>query len=612
MSGRSPRAWLLVLALLASTAVMTEAAASSPALRWGPVTELPSNGESGWGTFNGVSCADSLDCTAVGLDHYANPIYATESNGSWSAVNSIPDTIGSATYFEAIDCPDASDCVAVGYDEYSGPVYAVKTAGTWNPVTAVPGNFGGTLQGVSCPTTNECTAVGNDESGKPIYVTDSAGVWTTPTEVPVPGIGGGFSGVSCTNPMDCTAVGFQDASGSQQGIVAVETAGVWTPAVPSSPFGSGLSNISCSDASDCTAVGPSGGSAMYVAEVAGAWGSPAYLVGSTGSFSSISCIDAADCTAIGDGPVYATESAGVWSSVTSIPGPGGSGHHAGINSLNCTSVFACVAVGQDDSSVPIYVSAAPTPGAPTDLKVAPGESSASLSWTLVPPANDGGNFITRYTATAIPGGAHCYTVDGSTNHCTIRGLSTAQPYKFQVVATNSAGSGPYASLPFNVYAISATRFSVEVLPVVVRTKLPFLVIAYQATPGQKVSLSVPGSVASCTVDNAGQCWISGVVSRSGKWNASGKVGSHSATSKFYAPSIGIPLQVQHGKYLVITIGNGKPYCSVQATVGGVNLASKTNASGSSSMKMRVKRVGSLSVTVTVNGTAFPTRTVEVY
>ena len=66
----------------------------------------------------------------------------------------------------------------------------------------------------------------------------------------------------------------------------------------------------------------------------------------------------------------------------------------------------------------------------------PGNQEANVSWS---PADNGGAAITKYTATATPGGATCTTA-GTT--CTVTGLANGTAYTFTVVATNVAGDGP--------------------------------------------------------------------------------------------------------------------------------------------------------------------------
>ncbi len=76
------------------------------------------------------------------------------------------------------------------------------------------------------------------------------------------------------------------------------------------------------------------------------------------------------------------------------------------------------------------------PGAPFAPSAVAGNQDASVSWS---PADNGGSAITKYTATAAPGGASC-TTSGTT--CTVSGLTNGTAYTFSVVATNVAGDGP--------------------------------------------------------------------------------------------------------------------------------------------------------------------------
>lgn len=78
------------------------------------------------------------------------------------------------------------------------------------------------------------------------------------------------------------------------------------------------------------------------------------------------------------------------------------------------------------------------PGAPTGVSVTAGNSQLAVNW--VAPASNGGAAITRYTATASPGGATCTWVGGPIT-CTVTGLTNGTAYTVTVTATNSAGTG---------------------------------------------------------------------------------------------------------------------------------------------------------------------------
>ena len=110
---------------------------------------------------------------------------------------------------------------------------------------------------------------------------------------------------------------------------------------------------------------------------------------------------------------------------------------------------------RDSRLTPAYVlglAYAIAPGAPTDVEGTGFDSSVLVSW--LPPEVDGGTRITRYTATASPGGRTCTAEVAPTasvyGHCSIVGLTDGSPYKFTVKATNAAGTGPASAASTSV------------------------------------------------------------------------------------------------------------------------------------------------------------------
>ena len=91
---------------------------------------------------------------------------------------------------------------------------------------------------------------------------------------------------------------------------------------------------------------------------------------------------------------------------------------------------------------PAYDSNSVTPpGQPTNVRVTPGDRSATISWT---PPSSGGQ-PTRYRVEALmngqPTGLFC-EVDHPATQCVIRGLNNGQSYTFRVVAINADGTSP--------------------------------------------------------------------------------------------------------------------------------------------------------------------------
>jgi hypothetical protein len=276
--------------------------ATETAGKWGVATEITSSvggfflSAAGAG-FTSVSCTSVGDCTAVGGN---GPMYATESGGIWGPATFL-DTESFVGYFNGVSCTSASDCTAVGDDEsYDGmygfysanqPIYATESAGTWGTPAeiAAPGGSTGSFNAVSCNSPSDCTAVGvaGDPIDDPIYATESAGTWGTATEVHAPGSFGSLSGVSCTSDTDCTAIGDSTTPAfgtvDDESIHVTKTYGVWSSAVVDG--GGAFSNLSCTSATACTAVGsfdvcgygvnvcsgPSGEYPIYATESAGVW-----------------------------------------------------------------------------------------------------------------------------------------------------------------------------------------------------------------------------------------------------------------------------------------------------------------------------------------------------
>ncbi len=135
---------------------------------------------SGSGAFDGVSCADVGDCTAIG------DVYAIESAGTWASAISAAGSAGNL--FRGLSCADTKDCTAVGQDGNGQPVYLTESDSAWGQATEIPGSAGGggALYGVSCAGPRDCTAVGDDGNiGMPMYSTETGGAWGRLPRLPV-------------------------------------------------------------------------------------------------------------------------------------------------------------------------------------------------------------------------------------------------------------------------------------------------------------------------------------------------------------------------------------------------------------------------------------------
>ena len=83
------------------------------------------------------------------------------------------------------------------------------------------------------------------------------------------------------------------------------------------------------------------------------------------------------------------------------------------------------------------------PSSPLNVTATAGNRTITAAWS--DPASNGGAAISRFTATAAPGGASC-TVTYPTRTCALLGLANGTAYTVTVTATNAAGTGA-ASTP---------------------------------------------------------------------------------------------------------------------------------------------------------------------
>ena len=405
---------------------------------WSKAIAIPAPEQGG--VFTAVSCPTANGCTAVGYDYSAAisaplvgyPIYATESDGRWSAAREITSSVGgffltaTGAGFTSVSCAAVGDCTAVGGN---GPMYATESHGIWGPATFLDTEtFAGYFNAVSCTSATNCTAVGNDESyngmyayfstNEPISAIESAGSWSTPTEVAAPdGSTGSFDGVSCSAEASCTAVG----TATSGPIDATETAGTWSAATGVEVPGTdgSLAAVSCTAARDCTAVGTSStqgfgtvnDESIHLREFDGTWSTA--VVDGGGAFAGVSCPSTTGCTVVGsldvcgfgvnfcagpsgEYPIFSTEGTGAWKAV---------------------------------------------PGAPTLKRVTTDNREIEVDWASS--SSRGGPVVAGYTAVAVIRThdiVRAFSRSTGRSSCTIRGVTNGKTYSVSVYARSAAGS----------------------------------------------------------------------------------------------------------------------------------------------------------------------------
>ncbi|MEO6472983.1 MAG: hypothetical protein ABIR57_13410, partial [Aeromicrobium sp.] len=124
---------------------------------------------------NGVSCTSATACTAAGFHNASSggsKTLAERWNGTKWTIQTTPNPTGSAySRLDGVSCASSTACTAVGYyygssagktlvERWNGTTWTIQT--TPNP-TGATGSY---LSGVSCTSATACTAAGHyDPSG---------------------------------------------------------------------------------------------------------------------------------------------------------------------------------------------------------------------------------------------------------------------------------------------------------------------------------------------------------------------------------------------------------------------------------------------------------------
>lgn len=139
---------------------------------------------------------------------------------------------------------------------------------------------------------------------------------------------------------------------------------------------------------------------------------------------------------------------------------------------------------KDTTTLSITYSRPTVPGAPRSVSAVAGHASATVSFSA--PISNGGAAITRYTATASPGGR---TATGTRSPLVVPDLTNGTRYTFTVKATNAVGTGP-SSAPSN----AVTPVAPAGVP-----GAPTSVTATAGDASAKVSFSAPTSTGGAAI-----------------------------------------------------------------------------------------------------------------
>jgi predicted RNA-binding protein with TRAM domain len=176
------------------------------------------------------------------------------------------------------------------------------------------------------------------------------------------------------------------------------------------------------------------------------------------------------------------------------------------------TVTAVNAMGESLASTPSNPVTLPSaPDAPTNLRITPGDMSASISWTA--PASNGGAAITWYVITASDGIHTPVSATSTTTSVTLPGLTNDVTYSISVAAANAVGKGPAAAATVVPRNLPPVLQPLEDRSVQYSDDLSFDVSATDTESGDHLSFTAVGlpSGLSLTDHSTGSATISGTV-----------------------------------------------------------------------------------------------------
>ena len=358
------------------------------------------------GSFDAVGCAPDGTCAAVGLgDGIGLLSHSTDGGITWEA-GAAPGPVGlHGGEFDGISCVNRSNCTAVGsVPDGSGQSFVVGSddGGTsWHaePTPGLAALDNPVLASVTCPTTANCVAAGSTSDGPVVVSTSDGGkLWHT-DQVPnsVVATGSSLASISCSTASRCVGVGGFSETGTAGGLVITTRDGGLTWRQQSIPAASGLTSsgfldgVSCPTTSVCVAVGsgvegkPESPAVIIATRDGGVtWTEQHYPGGlglETGTLSAVSCPTMSGCVAVGEGSrpvILATSDGGrIWSPVRTR---GRSASRVAANAVSCAAPGACVAAGPGG----LILSSAPTGWKANRVPPPPGITAPVLSGVSCP------------------------------------------------------------------------------------------------------------------------------------------------------------------------------------------------------------------------------------
>lgn len=321
---------------------------------------------------DGVSCASTTSCVAVGssdVSSTATPLAERWNGTSWTLMTLPDDTLASSALF-GVSCASATFCMAVGAghtgtdqqtvaEKWNGTAWTLKTY-------QEPAGAADSLAGVSCTSATFCMAAGDSSDGggvNPeqtlIVKWDGKGWKAVSAPDTSPAQANQLNSVSCTSSSFCTAVGQYTSSSDNLATLAQKWNGTsWS--ITKSPDTSAtqsnlLSAVSCTSTSLCVSGGYYSGSLGFDQVLAQKWNGTSWsktLIQSAGTpsdnnLNGVSCAGTAFCMAVG---AYSNGTndqalAQKWNGTSWATVPSSTPQSTDLNGVSCVSASFCMAVG---------------------------------------------------------------------------------------------------------------------------------------------------------------------------------------------------------------------------------------------------------------------------
>ncbi len=282
---------------------------------WGMAMSEPPPVAHGY-ALNGVACASSVDCWAVGTDSGpggGRPLIEHYTGGAWSMATAAPDADTTPAELRAVACVAVADCWAVGATGSSPerPLVEHFDGNRWTvaPPPVVPATGDASLSAVTCLQDGSCWTVGAADVQHPLVARLDGASWVAVT---TPAIGAdesaSLSGVSCTRALECWAVGSVSAGGKRWPLIEGNDGSGWAVDQTPRPLlssGGWLSGVTCKRAQECWAAGEvlslSGAEQPFVQRYDGSvWSAvrpPPHAAAAL--VASVACSDEDDCWTVG-------------------------------------------------------------------------------------------------------------------------------------------------------------------------------------------------------------------------------------------------------------------------------------------------------------------------